>query len=87
MLIRDLKILIDNLKNQSYLLTIMSIPLKNQTVFISGAGRGLGSEIAKSFHREGSKVIINYRKSNEKINYEKKYIRISFKKLYCFHIN
>ena len=41
----------------------MSIPLKNQTVFISGAGRGLGSEIAKSFHREGSKVIINYRKS------------------------
>ncbi len=41
----------------------MNYPLKNQTVFISGSGRGLGSDIAKSFFREGAKVIINYRKS------------------------
>ena len=41
----------------------MYLPLKDQTVFISGAGRGLGSFIAKSFYREGAKVIINYRKS------------------------
>jgi len=44
----------------------MNLPLKNQTVFISGSGRGLGSEIAKSFYKEGAKVIINYRKSFEK---------------------
>ena len=43
----------------------MNLPLQNQTVFISGSGRGLGSEIAKSFYKEGSKVIINYRKSNK----------------------
>tara|TARA_B100000212_G_scaffold318617_1_gene275178 strand:- start:298 stop:1062 length:765 start_codon:yes stop_codon:yes gene_type:complete len=43
----------------------MNLPLKNQTVFISGSGRGLGSEIAKSFYKEGAKVIINYRKSTK----------------------
>tara|TARA_Y100000589_G_scaffold74994_1_gene68503 strand:- start:8099 stop:8863 length:765 start_codon:yes stop_codon:yes gene_type:complete len=43
----------------------MILPLKNQTVFISGAGRGLGSEIAKSFSKEGAKVIINFRKSKK----------------------
>ena len=32
-------------------------------MLITGAGRGLGSAISKSFHREGAKVIINYRKS------------------------
>ena len=41
----------------------MSLPINQQTVLITGAGRGLGSEISKSFHREGAKVIINYRKS------------------------
>ena len=41
----------------------MHLPIKDQTVLITGAGRGLGSEIAKSFSREGAKVIINYRKS------------------------
>ena len=41
----------------------MNLSLQNQTVFISGSGRGLGSDIAKSFYREGAKVIINYRKS------------------------
>ena len=43
----------------------MDLPINNQTVLITGAGRGLGSAIAKSFHREGAKVIINYRKSYE----------------------
>jgi len=41
------------------------IPISNQTVLITGAGRGLGSEIAKSFYREGAKVLINYRNSYE----------------------
>ncbi|ABM71630.1 Putative dehydrogenase [Prochlorococcus marinus str. MIT 9515] len=41
----------------------MNLQIKEQTVLITGAGRGLGSEIAKSFHREGAKVVINYRKS------------------------
>ena len=43
----------------------MNLPIKKQTVLITGAGRGLGSEIARSFHREGAKVIINYRNSYE----------------------
>jgi len=38
----------------------MNLPIDKQTVLITGAGRGLGSEIAKSFHREGAKVVINY---------------------------
>ena len=43
----------------------MNLPLQNQTVLISGSGRGLGSDIAKSFYKEGAKVIINYRKSSK----------------------
>ena len=43
----------------------MNLPINKQTVLITGAGRGLGSGIARSFHREGSTVIINYRKSYE----------------------
>jgi len=43
----------------------MSLPINKQTVLITGAGRGLGSAISRSFHREGAKVIINYRKSYE----------------------
>ena len=43
----------------------MNLPIEKQTVLVTGAGRGLGSEIAKSFHREGAKVIINYRNSYE----------------------
>jgi len=43
----------------------MNLPINKQTVLITGAGRGLGSAISKSFHREGAKVIINYRKSYE----------------------
>ena len=43
----------------------MNLPLEKQSVLVTGAGRGLGSEIARSFHREGAKVIINYRNSYE----------------------
>ena len=43
----------------------MILPINKQTILITGAGRGLGSAISKSFHREGAKVIINYRKSYE----------------------
>ena len=43
----------------------MNLPINKQTVLITGAGRGLGSAISKSFYREGAKVIINFRKSYE----------------------
>lgn len=41
----------------------MSLPIKDQIVIVSGAGRGLGATIAKAFAREGAKVAINYRAS------------------------
>ncbi len=40
--------------------------IKNQVVLVTGASRGLGAEIAKSFGREGAKVIVNYFASKEK---------------------
>ena len=43
----------------------MSHPLSEQVVLVTGAGRGLGSAIAESFAREGSKVAINYRNSKD----------------------
>ena len=43
----------------------MNLPINKQTVLITGSGRGLGSAIAKSFFKEGAKVVINYRKSYE----------------------
>jgi len=46
----------------------MNLPINQQSVLVTGAGRGLGSEIAKSFYREGAKVLINYRKSYESAN-------------------
>lgn len=41
----------------------MSIPINEQTVLITGAGRGLGAAIARAFAREGARVIVNYRRS------------------------
>ncbi|MEL7231962.1 MAG: 3-oxoacyl-ACP reductase [Pseudomonadota bacterium] len=39
--------------------------LKDQTVLITGAGRGFGAAIAKAFARERASVAINYRRSRE----------------------
>ncbi len=43
----------------------MSRKLEDQVVLISGAGRGLGAEIARAFSREGARVVLNYSKSKE----------------------
>ena len=38
----------------------MTTPLKDQVVLITGSSRGLGLSIARAFHAEGAKVILNY---------------------------
>lgn len=41
----------------------MNKNIAEQTVLVTGSGRGLGSAVARAFAREGAKVIINYRNS------------------------
>lgn len=41
----------------------MSTSIAEQTVLVTGAGRGFGAAIASAFAREGAKVVINYRNS------------------------
>ena len=43
----------------------MSVPISDMTVLVTGAGRGLGAAIARSFAREGARVALNYRRSRE----------------------
>ncbi|MEB1810223.1 MAG: 3-oxoacyl-ACP reductase [Bacillaceae bacterium] len=40
--------------------------LRQQTVLITGASRGVGAALAKAFVKEGANVIVNYFKSKEK---------------------
>ncbi|MBI1684795.1 3-oxoacyl-ACP reductase [Caulobacter hibisci] len=39
--------------------------LSDQIVLVTGAGRGLGAEIARAFSRQGARVVINYRTSQD----------------------
>src|SRR5690606_23927229 len=41
-------------------LTLVSMKISEQLVLITGAGRGLGAALARSFAREGACVIVNY---------------------------
>lgn len=43
----------------------MTKQISDLTVLITGAGRGLGAEIARAFAREGARVAINYRNSRD----------------------
>lgn len=46
----------------------MPMNIEQQTVLVTGAGRGLGAAIARAFAREGAKVAINYRNSQAQAN-------------------
>src|SRR3712207_5145624 len=39
--------------------------IQDQIVLVTGAGRGLGAAVATAFVREGARVVVNYRRSEE----------------------
>lgn len=40
--------------------------LADQVVLVTGAGRGLGSAVARAFAQAGARVVVNYRRSRER---------------------
>ncbi len=47
--------------------------MKNKITLISGAGRGIGEEIAKKFYNEGHNLILLLYKSNQKKKLENQF--------------
>lgn len=45
-----------------------ALPLKDQTVLVTGGARGLGAAISTAFLEAGANVVINYKTSNEAAN-------------------
>ncbi|MEM0898647.1 MAG: 3-oxoacyl-ACP reductase [Pseudomonadota bacterium] len=43
----------------------MSLEISDQIVLVSGGGRGFGAAIVRAFARQGARVVINYRKSED----------------------
>ncbi len=41
------------------------LPLADQVVLVSGASRGVGAAVARAFHREGARVVLNYFQSRD----------------------
>lgn len=43
----------------------MTLPINQQIVLVTGAGRGLGEHLVRAFLREGARVVINYLHSEQ----------------------
>ncbi|MBP1325019.1 3-oxoacyl-[acyl-carrier protein] reductase [Leucobacter exalbidus] len=41
-----------------------SLPISEQTVLVTGGGRGVGTHLVRAFAQQGARVIINYRSSH-----------------------
>ena len=44
----------------------MGLRLKDKVAVVTGASKGIGAEIAKTFAKEGAKVVVNYATSKDK---------------------